>query len=387
MFKATLTFHDREGVPHCLSGAGGPIAVALPGVEGSSPSIQIDADGAVVGDLSGLAGGQSQLNIKSKGMVVLNMDQYDQSRPQRRTAWTEIPLTYETRIVADLRQTLASTRRCPYCFHQPERSEPECASCGLPTPSYTHKIRVRPGSEAGPHPPVGDLELECHQTQRRHLVFTGNVVRLGRQRSDPRTGRRSNEVVLRLWPETSRNEQRALMISRSHAILRVQHEELTLRFLKSAPKQVDRGQDWTIRDGSVVPFLEELSLEFKVRELTRKVARDGESTPPAATSRQHYLLSCTFNRGDAYGPLETYLLLRREAELVQNAAGRMRWGERGQTLLRLVRQDQAVWVEDSAGRGDVWVGTHRVARDELVELNPGDLLRAGDYSFGVSRLE
>ena len=203
--------------------------------------------------------------------------------------------------------------------------------------------------------------------------------------SDPRTGRRSNDVVLRLYPETDRNQQRTLLLSRHQARLRVERERLRLRFLKTVPLSSRGGDMFEIRDGSIVPFLEELSLRFRVAEVVAR--KHPGATSAGVDSDNRFLLASEFLREDAFGPLELYLLLRREAELVQNAQGRLRWSETGDPLLRLIREDQRVWVEDSGRRGDVWVGSHRVAADEIVILDHGTLLRAGEFSFEVARFE
>ncbi len=387
MFTLTLTFLDADGLVHCLSGEGGPIVVSTTADRPPVPNIEVDAEGAVVGDLSGLAAQPGQVSIKSKGMVVLNMDEYAGSQPERRARWVGVPLTYQKRIVEDLRQSQLSTLRCPYCSHQQLAGARRCPACDVACPTYVHKSRASPGGERFPTQPIVDLKLTCHQTQREHLIFTGNVVRFGRMRRDPKTGRRPNEVVLRLYPETARNEQRTLRISRNHARLRVEREQLKLRILRSVPGQVRDADTFLLRDGSVIPFLEELSLKFRVFETTRRKPAETTEETSADHASERFLLSSNFVRADSYGPLETYLLLRREAELVQNTAGRLRWGGLGTPLFRLVKQDQAVWVEDFSERGDVWIDEHRVARDELVRLAPGSLLRVGDFSFEVSPLE
>jgi hypothetical protein len=385
MFELSLTVIDEDGMPHCFSGEGGPIVVVSPGSAPSGPKLEVESEGAFVGDLSAMAGA-GQISIKSEGMVVLNMDQYADSQSGRKARWVDVPLTYEARQVEDLRQALLSSRRCPYCYQQPESTGAKaCSACGIPNPSYVSKIRNRLDGAATGTQPIVDLKLHCLQTQRDHLVFTGTVVRFGRMRSDPRTGRRSNDVVLRIYPETERNQQRTLLLSRHQARLRVERERLRLRFLKALPPSSAGGDTFEIRDGSIVPFLEELSLRFRVAEA---VARKHSGDAPSGVDRDNrFLLSSAFGREDAFGPLELYLLLRREADLVLNQQGRLRWGESGDPLLRLIREDQRVWVEDFGGRGDVWVGNHRVAADEIVALGPDSLLRAGEYSFEVTRFE
>lgn len=162
--------------------------------------------------------------------------------------WHEILLHLDAPATHTLRERFRRERllRCPYCTEEIDRQAAYCPQCGGEVPSYLRKKHYTFGIDLSEHPPCLSARFVFQASKKEVYVFTKPQVTLGRQQG--------NDIVLRLFPPTEENNQRSLRISRQHAQLLWERDNVRLQTFRPifiAGKEV---KDTILEDGMIMVF-------------------------------------------------------------------------------------------------------------------------------------
>ena len=253
------------------------------------------------------------------------------------------------------------------------------------------------------------LKCSAGTGEKRILILTEDNVQFGRSRSGHVPGERKNDILLRVFPRTGRNNKLSEQISRVHFVLALGPKHVEVKDTGTEGKgslcgtyingeRIEPMKPAYVLDGDTIHVAEKKALGFNVsiqwgNDVFRWPAticdkqRIRTVQSPRDARDDDEILSVRMVRTDGFRDTEEYVILRRETFIGTARDCGIRLSADGvmRRHARLIYHDGMFLIASMSDESPVSVDGQRLREKELVPLRYGARLRIGEVRIAFAR--